>query len=114
VAGYSESTDGDVLGNHGNNDYWILRLDNAAGIPIQQQLQAVSIYPNPANNKLTVIASGAKQSVAKIYTLQGQLLLQETVTPENPAIDISELDEGLYILKLTGSTGTTVAKFVKE
>jgi len=54
------------------------------------------------------------QSVAKIYTLQGQLLLQENVTPENPTIDISELAEGLYILKQSGSTGTTVAKFVKS
>ena len=123
VAGYSRSTDsdGDVPGNYGDYDFWILRLDNgnATGIPTQQLSQAVTIYPNPANNKLIVIASGAKyhgykQSVAKIYTLQGQLLLQETVTPENPTIDISELAEGLYILKLTGSTGTTVAKFVKE
>lgn len=27
VAGYSESDDGDVTGNHGEVDYWILRLD---------------------------------------------------------------------------------------
>ncbi|OFY36137.1 MAG: hypothetical protein A2W91_04955 [Bacteroidetes bacterium GWF2_38_335] len=27
VAGYSNSNDGDVFGNHGNNDYWVLKLD---------------------------------------------------------------------------------------
>ena len=27
VAGYSKSTDGDVSGNHGDSDFWILRLD---------------------------------------------------------------------------------------
>jgi len=116
VAGWSYSTDGDVPGNHGDYDYWILRLDNGniTGVPTQQLSQNVTIYPNPANNKLTVIANGTKQFIAKIYTLHGQLLLQETITPETSAIDISKLAEGLYILKLTGSTETTVAKFVKE
>jgi len=116
VTGESMSTDGDVPGNHGGYDSWILRLDNGntTGVPMQHLSQNVIIYPNPANNKLTVIASEAKHFVAKIYTLHGQLLLQKTITPETSAIDISELDEGLYILKLTGSTGTTVAKFVKE
>tara|TARA_B100000508_G_scaffold137355_2_gene131764 strand:- start:63454 stop:66492 length:3039 start_codon:yes stop_codon:yes gene_type:complete len=32
VAGYSESTDGDVTGNHGNFDYWIVKLDAAGTI----------------------------------------------------------------------------------
>src|SRR6185503_6006122 len=27
VAGYSKSNDGDVTGNHGNFDYWIVKLD---------------------------------------------------------------------------------------
>ncbi|HHZ64519.1 MAG TPA: hypothetical protein EYN51_03310, partial [Flavobacteriales bacterium] len=33
VAGYSESNDGDVTGNHGTSDYWIVKLDvaNIAG-----------------------------------------------------------------------------------
>ncbi|GHV42257.1 hypothetical protein FACS1894187_24420 [Synergistales bacterium] len=26
VAGYSDSNDGDVSGNHGNSDYWIVKL----------------------------------------------------------------------------------------
>src|SRR6185295_9227759 len=30
IAGQSGSTDGDVTGNHGNNDYWIVRLDTGS------------------------------------------------------------------------------------
>lgn len=32
VAGESESTDGDVTGNHGEGDYWIVRLDNMGNL----------------------------------------------------------------------------------
>ncbi|HET7152607.1 MAG TPA: hypothetical protein VFJ29_02505, partial [Candidatus Kapabacteria bacterium] len=27
VAGYSASTDGDITGNHGRDDYWIVKID---------------------------------------------------------------------------------------
>jgi hypothetical protein len=28
IAGFSDSNDGDVTGNHGNRDYWIVKLDS--------------------------------------------------------------------------------------
>jgi len=38
VAGYSASNDGDVSGNHGSHDYWVVKLDNAGGITWQKSL----------------------------------------------------------------------------
>ena len=38
VAGYTESNDGDVTGNHGNRDYWVVKLDNAGNIQWQRAL----------------------------------------------------------------------------
>jgi len=32
LAGYTSSNDGDVTGNHGNADYWVVRLDAQGGI----------------------------------------------------------------------------------
>ncbi len=32
VAGYSYSNDGDVGGNHGNMDYWIVKLDTSGAL----------------------------------------------------------------------------------
>lgn len=29
IGGYTSSFDGDVVGNHGNDDYWIIKLDNS-------------------------------------------------------------------------------------
>jgi|GEM_PF-889737 len=36
VAGYSLSNDGDVSGNNGNNDYWILKLDGTGNVQWKQ------------------------------------------------------------------------------
>ncbi|MPR37296.1 hypothetical protein [Salmonirosea aquatica] len=38
VVGYTQSTDGDVSGNHGNSDYWVVKLDAAGGIVWQKAL----------------------------------------------------------------------------
>lgn len=36
VAGYSWSNDGDVSGNHGNSDYWIVKLDSIGNLQWQK------------------------------------------------------------------------------
>ncbi len=38
VAGYSNSIDGDVTGNHGFNDYWIVKLNNLGNLQWQKSL----------------------------------------------------------------------------
>jgi PKD repeat protein len=38
VAGYTSSVDGDVSGNHGGNDMWVVKLDNAGNIQWQKTL----------------------------------------------------------------------------
>ncbi len=38
VAGYSYSNDGDVSGNHGNGDYWVVKLNSAGDIEWQKCL----------------------------------------------------------------------------
>ena len=38
VVGYSSSNDGDVIGNHGGSDYWIVKLDSNGDIQWQKSL----------------------------------------------------------------------------
>jgi len=38
VAGYSESNDGDVTGNHGNYDYWVVKLSPTGAVEWQKSL----------------------------------------------------------------------------
>ncbi|HYV92717.1 MAG TPA: T9SS type A sorting domain-containing protein [Chitinophagales bacterium] len=51
VGGYSSSTDGDVTGNHGETDFWIVKLNSSGTIEWQKSLggsfddQAYSVIP---------------------------------------------------------------------
>jgi Secretion system C-terminal sorting domain len=38
MAGYTQSNDGDVSGNHGNNDYWVVKLDGGGNVEWQKTL----------------------------------------------------------------------------
>ncbi len=43
VAGYSDSNNGDVTGNHGSDDYWIVKLDTSSNLLWQKSLGGNSI-----------------------------------------------------------------------
>ncbi len=42
VTGYSQSTDGDITGNHNSRDYWLLKLNNLGGIQWQKSIGGTS------------------------------------------------------------------------
>jgi hypothetical protein len=42
VAGSTSSNDGDVTGNHGNNDYWVVKLDSAGNLEWQKAYGGIS------------------------------------------------------------------------
>ncbi|PQA95573.1 hypothetical protein B0A69_04105 [Chryseobacterium shigense] len=38
LAGYSNSTNGDVTGNHGNNDFWVVKMNSSGGLEWQKSM----------------------------------------------------------------------------
>lgn len=43
LAGYSSSSDGDVTGNHGSTDYWVVKLNSLGNIQWQKSLGGSSV-----------------------------------------------------------------------
>ncbi|MCX6272765.1 MAG: T9SS C-terminal target domain-containing protein [Bacteroidetes bacterium] len=50
VAGFSRSNDGDVTGNHGFYDYWVVRLSGVNGLTGISAPGQLSVFPNPADD----------------------------------------------------------------
>ncbi len=69
-----------------------------------------SLFPNPANEKLTVICSSVIRSLI-ISNLLGQTLLTQQCNTSKADIDISGLPTGTYIIKVNN---TAVQRFLKE
>ena len=69
------------------------------------QLNDFSIYPNPANNDLTISSKSDPISTVAIYNVLGQQVLHfDFAESTSEEINISSLDSGLYIVQINGTT----------
>ncbi len=74
----------------------------------------VELYPNPASGELTVHLFVDIYQSYKIYNILGQEVGSNALDGEFTRLDIRFLPNGIYFLKLIGTTTNTVQKLVKE
>ena len=73
----------------------------------------ISVYPNPANDFITVKLNKLSNAVVVIYDLTGKIVLQTTALLQ--PINIEKLANGTYIISITDSNNKNYAqKFIKE
>ncbi len=72
------------------------------------------IYPNPAEDNLTVEIASSMDAIISIYNIQGQLIMNHNLKFEKTKIDISNFSKGMYFLKINSKNGITIKKFMKE
>ena len=78
---------------------------------------ALSVYPNPVNTKLTVELPGTETIESlSIRTLTGAPVLQPLVRARqrNATLDISQLPKGFYVLEVQTANGKANRKLIKE
>ncbi|MBI2272117.1 MAG: T9SS type A sorting domain-containing protein [Bacteroidetes bacterium] len=97
VAGSSQSNDGDVTGNHGDYDYWIVKLASTTGVEMMTgnnlELKA---YPNPNNGNFIIETNSQKEQLLRIFDVTGQLVLTEAIQSGKTIINASSLAHGVY------------------
>lgn len=72
----------------------------------------ISLFPNPATSQITFIHSNQNVKNYKVFNLFGILLINQNLNMTNTAtIDINNLVQGTYILKLTLETEQQVNLF---
>lgn len=70
------------------------------------------IYPNPVQQLLTVEVPGL--SAYQLLDISSRIILDKPSTRENETIDLSSLENGLYLLKIKVGDRFIVKKVVKE
>jgi hypothetical protein len=70
----------------------------------------IELYPNPAQNSLTISSSSGITEVI-ISNLLGQTVFSRHYNDEQVQVDLSQLPSGVYTAKING---TQIKKFVKE
>ncbi|MEP0114966.1 T9SS type A sorting domain-containing protein [Reichenbachiella sp.] len=71
----------------------------------------VRVYPNPASDWLTVISPNTSTSNIQLFDLRGGLLMAQKLEGQT-RISLQDLENGLYLLKLTNDEITTTTKIL--
>ena len=74
----------------------------------ENEENAISVYPNPVKNRLTVKAENL-QSV-EVYNLVGQLVMTST----SSVIDMDDLNAGIYFIRITADGRVDTQRIVKQ
>ena len=72
-----------------------------------------SIYPNPTVGNFIQIINKDIVTI-KIYSILGKELLKKTIYPENSQLDISSINRGIYIVKISNNSSSITRKFIKK
>jgi len=58
----------------------------------------MKIYPNPANDKITIENSYSQPFKIKMYNLEGEVVKNEFLLSDKIQINVRDLSNGVYIL----------------
>ena len=113
LAGYSSSNDGNVTGNHGGVDCWVVKLAPEVLVTSAFEKQGIVIYPNPVCDVLQIqTPNNTIISKAKIIDITGKVVLEQT--QNSNTINVENLAQGVYILEAYSSVAKYTSKFVKQ
>ena len=114
VAGFSGSTDGDVTGNNGDMDYWVVKLSSSVGVNEISEFNEFSVYPNPTSNHITLKVNN--QLIGAVYIIcdnMGKMVMSGQIKSENFIIDLDNLSNGIYLFSI-GDNNKQTFKVIKN
>ncbi len=74
----------------------------------------ISLYPNPAADKVRVSNRSEGNLKATVYNILGDPVLSKVIQKNGEDIDISKLQSGVYIVSLTDEKNIITKRLVKN
>ena len=112
--------DGKTFVNHTfNAKFWILGSSSPSTTAIKDlNKEQIIVYPNPTSDKISVVNPNSIYNTLEIYDLSGKQLVVKNLNYEKELIDLTELNKGVYIMKLSNSNNKSnsfhLSKIIKQ
>lgn len=103
------------ISDHGN----VLYLDDVkfgpdATVGINDlEIPSIKVFPNPASNTITIELNNSVNTEIELVNTLGQTVLTKT-SKNNSNIDISNLDPGMYLVKIKTEKDELLSKIIKH
>ncbi len=109
MAGRTNSTAGDVTGFHGGlSDAWIVKLGFGLLSNTTSTISKFEIFPNPTSYSFSIQENNSTIDMIEIYDNVGKLVCKKYSNFEN--IDVSNLQKGMYLIKIQSQNETQISK----
>lgn len=80
----------------------------------EQALQLISVFPNPANELLTIAFPQTTQATLQLFESSGALVRSVNVNTDNATLDLSGLANGVYHLTIRTADGVTTRQVIRQ
>lgn len=92
---------------------WVIN-GNGNIIAINESDNKFSVYPNPCIDYLQIYSANRKSLNITLTDISGKTVINASINPEDKKIDVSKLEKGLYLLKISDGKNNTVKKIIKQ
>lgn len=96
-----------------NNTTFTQHVSTCTGIDQKTIDDSFSIYPNPAQDFVSIVLPDINESTITVINALGGVVLKEKVYAKNVNLEIANLTNGVYIIKLESDKGSSTLKFIK-
>lgn len=106
----------DSTGNVVRSNGFILNVQNiTTDIPSIESTESFTIYPNPSSGKYTISGNDLNISMVNVYNILGECVYQLAANNPKYEIDLSSLDNGIYIVRIENKNrGIINKKIIKQ
>ncbi len=120
MAGNAESSSGDVGGNYGKSDIWVVKAKPKGGATSRGQKfrnkEALKCFPKPAKNQFIIqLSTNNDPQSYQLQTLTGRTLQSGKLQGKGQqTVDVSDLSAGVYLLQVKTKEAVRTKKVVVE
>lgn len=87
-------------------------ITDVSGLGEKDLANAISIYPNPANETVTVFATGLEINKIEVLNIAGQVIMSVTETASTTKLNVSQIASGVYLVKTYTTEGTATKQLI--
>ena len=80
----------------------------------ENEIENISIYPNPSRDFVKLTAQGSQLTAVKVYNCLGMMVEEIEVNANEAEINISEYNTGIYFFNVMTESGNVIKKVVKK
>ena len=86
--------------------------DAFVGLKENEEQLNVNVYPNPVNDKLTIVLNSQSNAMIQLYNQLGELVFEEKIQTNTSEINTFFLANGIYLLSIKTQEGISSKKVV--